>query len=343
MISGRAMPPGRLSAALVRPEARPQVRGVLVAQRAQQPTRRTHVRLQLAVQARAAAAPPQTPGCALWRAMRVRSELGSPRERSSVWCCQRSRGNKFIKELRDPKVDESACEAWSDPCKRVDTLTSRPLDTRRVGAGPREGAVPGGARAARAAARTAAKPNANSGGQPLAVLMLSMGITLTVADFKRVLKRFGAATLGFAGCYVTMPALAYGLARAFRLRHELTAGLVVVGAVNGGQASNLCTLIASGDVALSIMMTTTTTLGAIAMTPLLSKMVIGAVVPVNAVGIAFSTVQVVLAPIAWSRARSRLRYCLSSHPSWAHVAAVWRNAQLCDVQRTRRLCHDARR
>ena len=132
----------------------------------------------------------------------------------------------------------------------------------------------------------------------LAILMLSMGITLSIEDFRRVLKRFGAVMLGFAGCYVAMPALAFGLAKLFHLSHELTAGLVLVGAVNGGQASNLCTLIANGDVALSIMMTTVTTLGAIFMTPLLSKLVIGAVVPVNALGIAFSTIQVVLAPIA---------------------------------------------
>lgn len=132
----------------------------------------------------------------------------------------------------------------------------------------------------------------------LAILMLSMGITLTVADFKRVLRRFGAVLLGFVACYAAMPALAYFLAQGFGLSKDLVAGMVLVGAVNGGQASNLCTLIANGDVALSIMMTTTTTLGAIVMTPLLSKLVIGTVVPVNALGIAFSTIQVVLAPIA---------------------------------------------
>lgn len=132
----------------------------------------------------------------------------------------------------------------------------------------------------------------------LAVLMLSMGITLSVEDFKRVLKRFGAVGLGFGACYLAMPALALALAMAFRLPPELTAGLVLVGAVNGGQASNLCTYIANGDVALSILMTTSTTLGAIFMTPIISKLLIGAVVPVNALGIAFSTIQVVLAPIA---------------------------------------------
>eukprot|EP00913_Durusdinium_trenchii_P000469 g429.t1 len=63
------------------------------------------------------------------------------------------------------------------------------------------------------------------------------------------------------------------------------------------QASNLCTLIAGGDVALSVLMTTSTTLGCIFMTPLICKVVLGAVVPVDAGGIVVSTFQVVLAPI----------------------------------------------
>ena len=89
-----------------------------------------------------------------------------------------------------------------------------------------------------------------------------------------------------------------------------------MGSINGGQASNLCTFIAKGDVALSVLMTTVTvcgliiiiifishslngqTIAGIFMTPLLCKMILGAVVPVDAVGIAVSCLQVVLAPIA---------------------------------------------
>lgn len=132
----------------------------------------------------------------------------------------------------------------------------------------------------------------------LGILMLSMGITLSVEDFKRVLSRLGAVTIGFLGCYLVMPLIALLLTKLFNLSPNLAAGLILVGAVNGGQASNLCTYIANGNVALSVMMTTSTTLGAIVMTPLISKLFIGAVIPVNAVGIAWSTIQVVLFPIA---------------------------------------------
>ncbi|CAM9485462.1 unnamed protein product [Ectocarpus sp. 4 AP-2014] len=131
----------------------------------------------------------------------------------------------------------------------------------------------------------------------LAVLMLSMGITLSPKDFVNVLKRPNAVMVGFVFCYIMMPGLAYALGIGAGLSPALLAGLVLVGCINGGQASNLCTFIANGNVALSVMMTTITTLGAIVMTPLLCKLLLGTVVPVDAVGIAFSTVQVVLAPI----------------------------------------------
>ena len=83
-----------------------------------------------------------------------------------------------------------------------------------------------------------------------------------------------------------MPALAFGLGKAFGLDAGLLAGMVLVGSINGGQASNLCTYIAKGNVALSVLMTTATTVGAILMTPFLCKTMLGAVVPVDAAGIA---------------------------------------------------------
>ena len=93
-------------------------------------------------------------------------------------------------------------------------------------------------------------------------------------------------------------ALALFAQSALALRTALVAGMVLVGSINGGQASNLCTFIAKGNVALSVLMTTATTIGAIFMTPFLCKAVLGTVVPVDAKGIVISTLQVVLAPIA---------------------------------------------
>ena len=83
-----------------------------------------------------------------------------------------------------------------------------------------------------------------------------------------------------------MPALGLTLGKMFALDPALVAGMVLVGSINGGQASNLCTYIAKGNVALSVVMTTATTLSAILMTPLLCKTLLGASVPIDAAGIA---------------------------------------------------------
>jgi BASS family bile acid:Na+ symporter len=131
----------------------------------------------------------------------------------------------------------------------------------------------------------------------LGLLMFSVGVTTTIDDFKECLKKPEAVAVNFFACYGIMPALAYVTALAMKAEGAIMAGLVLVGSINGGQASNLCTLIAGGDVALSVLMTTSTTLGCIVMTPLICKFLLGSVVPVNAMGIVYSTFQVVLAPI----------------------------------------------
>mmetsp|Transcript_18637 Transcript_18637/g.31399 ORF Transcript_18637/g.31399 Transcript_18637/m.31399 type:complete len:385 (+) Transcript_18637:54-1208(+) len=140
----------------------------------------------------------------------------------------------------------------------------------------------------------------------LGALMLSMGITLTPADFVRVAQQPLAVIVGFILCYGLCPALGLGLGKAFQLPVDLVAGCVLVGSINGGQASNLCTYIAKGDVALSVLMTTVTTIAGIFMTPLLCKLILGAVVPVDAVGIAVSCLQVVLAPIVLGMSANKL-------------------------------------
>ena len=131
----------------------------------------------------------------------------------------------------------------------------------------------------------------------LAILMLSMGITLTIGDFQRVSTKPGPVAINFLACYGIMPALGFFVGKLLGMDPAFIAGLVLVGATNGGQASNLCTYIARGDVALSVLMTTSTTVGCLFMTPLICKQVLGTVIPVDAWGIAKSTFQVIVLPI----------------------------------------------
>lgn len=140
----------------------------------------------------------------------------------------------------------------------------------------------------------------------LAAVMLAMGITLGIEDFRRVLQTPGRVALGFAAQYSIMPLAGYAVARLLDLPPAFAVGVILVGCCPGGTASNLVTYIAGADVALSVLMTACSTIGAIAMTPLLTSWLAGTFVPVDGWGLLASTVQVVLAPVLLGVALNRL-------------------------------------
>src|SRR5687767_8525753 len=131
----------------------------------------------------------------------------------------------------------------------------------------------------------------------LAVIMLGMGMTLSVNDFQRVLKLTKAVAVGFAAQYTVMPFLGWAVAHLLRLETPHAVGLILVACCPGGTASNVVTYIARADVALSVLMTTCSTFGAILLTPLLTKWLAGTYVPVDAWKLFIDTVQIVLLPV----------------------------------------------
>ncbi|XP_022897606.1 sodium/pyruvate cotransporter BASS2, chloroplastic isoform X2 [Olea europaea var. sylvestris] len=130
----------------------------------------------------------------------------------------------------------------------------------------------------------------------LGFLMLSMGLTLTFEDFRRCLRNPWTVGVGFLAQYIIKPMLGFFIAMTLKLSAPLATGLILVSCCPGGQASNVATYISKGNVALSVLMTTCSTIGAIVMTPLLTKLLAGQLVPVDAAGLAISTFQVVLVP-----------------------------------------------
>ncbi len=141
----------------------------------------------------------------------------------------------------------------------------------------------------------------------LAVIMLGMGITLSVDDFKAVLQMPRAVAIGFTAHYAIMPFLGWSIAHLLRLETPLAVGLILVSCCPCGTASNVVNYLARSNVALSVLMTLCSTLGAIVMTPLLTKWLAGAYVPVNAAALFLSTVKIVLAPVVIGVALNRLR------------------------------------
>jgi len=109
----------------------------------------------------------------------------------------------------------------------------------------------------------------------LGFLMLCMGLTLSVADFKACAKQPAPILVGYLAQYLVKPLLGFLIAKALSLPDSLAVGLILVSCCPGGQASNVATFIAHGDVALSDLMTSASTIGAIVMTPLLTKVLAG--------------------------------------------------------------------
>jgi len=104
----------------------------------------------------------------------------------------------------------------------------------------------------------------------LAIIMLGMGLSLTPADFKRVVLYPKAAAIGFVNQIILLPLVGFFLVYIFGLNNlELAVGIMVLAACPGGPTSNLISHISRGDTALSITMTAISSMVAIITIPLI--------------------------------------------------------------------------
>ena len=131
----------------------------------------------------------------------------------------------------------------------------------------------------------------------LSIVLFTMGTTLKVDDFINVFKNPKAIGVGISAQYVIMPIMALMLASAFSLDTALTVGLVLVGTVPGGTASDVITFIAKGDVALSVSLTAVSTVISPILTPIITLLLIGNKIHFNPVDMFISIVGIVIIPI----------------------------------------------
>jgi len=131
----------------------------------------------------------------------------------------------------------------------------------------------------------------------LGVIMFGMGMTLSLNDFKRVLERPRDVLVGVAAQYCVMPLAAFGVAWALGLPDELAVGLVLMGSCPGGTASNVITYLGKGDVALSVTMTSISTLLAPLLTPALTLWLAGAWMDIPTTALMLSILKIVLVPV----------------------------------------------
>jgi BASS family bile acid:Na+ symporter len=131
----------------------------------------------------------------------------------------------------------------------------------------------------------------------LGLVMFGMGLTMDPHDFKVVFTRPKDIIIGSLSQFIIMPLTAFLLTRAFGLGDELAIGVILVGCCPGGTASNVMTYMAKGDLALSVGMTTVSTVLAPVLTPLLTLLYAGARVHVDTLGMFLSIIEVVILPI----------------------------------------------
>ena len=106
-------------------------------------------------------------------------------------------------------------------------------------------------------------------GAMMMIIMLGMGASLTWRDFLIAFRKPKGVLVGLLSQYLIMPFLGFALAMALGLSPGWTLGLILMACMPGGTTSNIFTYFSKGVLALSIMMTTLSTLVALVMVPAL--------------------------------------------------------------------------
>ncbi len=131
----------------------------------------------------------------------------------------------------------------------------------------------------------------------LGFIMLTMGMTLSVDDFKILLHRPLDIFIGACAQYTLMPLIAYSIVKFFDLPTGVAIGLLLVGTCPGGVSSNIMSYLAKGDVAFSVGMTTVSTLISPIMTPTLMLLLSGENIDIDGWGMFKSILIVTLFPV----------------------------------------------
>ena len=127
--------------------------------------------------------------------------------------------------------------------------------------------------------------------------MLGMGLSLRLEDFRRVTQTPQWVMTGLFLQFTVMPFLGWLLGKAFDLPPFFAVGLILVSSCPGGTASNVIVFLSRSNLALSVTMTTLSTMVAVVLTPLLTSSLSGNEIDVDALGLFYSTLKVVVVPV----------------------------------------------
>ncbi len=131
----------------------------------------------------------------------------------------------------------------------------------------------------------------------LQVIMFGMGSTMKISDFAEVLRSPKAVILGVFFQFTIMPFVGWGLTKLFNFPSEIAAGIILVGCMPCGLASNVMSYLAKANVALSLTLTSIATFIAPLLTPLLMKNLAGQLIEIDLMAMVWEISKLIIIPI----------------------------------------------
>jgi len=151
----------------------------------------------------------------------------------------------------------------------------------------------------------------------LQIIMFGMGTELSLKDFANVVKMPKGIIIGIACHYIIMPLIGFTVAKAFNFPPEIAAGIILVGCCPSGLASNVMCFLARANLALSVSVTTISTMLAPFLTPLLMRLLGGSFVAIDFWGMVWEITKIVIIPVG---AGLGFHYLVRGRFSWLDKA-----------------------
>lgn len=131
----------------------------------------------------------------------------------------------------------------------------------------------------------------------LQVIMFGMGTELSLKDFTQVLSMPKGIIVGVTCHYTVMPLVGFGIAHLFNFPGEIAAGIILIGCCPSGLASNVMSYLARANLALSVSVTTISTLLAPFLTPLLMNLLGGSFIEIHFWAMVWDITKIVIIPV----------------------------------------------
>ncbi|HVP89913.1 MAG TPA: bile acid:sodium symporter family protein [Terriglobales bacterium] len=151
------------------------------------------------------------------------------------------------------------------------------------------------------------------------VITFGMGTTLSARDFRNIIVMPWPVFIALTLHFFIMPLVGFTIAMTFGFPAEVAAGVILIGSVSSGVASNVMTYLARGNVPLAVTITSASTLLSPLATPFWMKTLAGRLVPVDFVAMMLSILNMIIVPIAAGLVANRLLY---GKKPWANRAAT---------------------